>query len=302
MDLEDLHIFRTVVQCGGITAAAAQLHRVQSNVTTRIRQLEADLGVSLFVREQRRLHLAPAGRLLLDYAEQLLTLAAEARQAVTDDAPRGRLRLGSMESTAAARLPGVMASLHQAHPAVELELQTGPTARMTAAVLQGRLDCALVSAPIHDERLAVHPVFTEELVLVAPLQHPLVTCPRDLAPRTLLTFEAGCAYRLILESWLASQGVVAEKVVELSSYHTMLGCAAAGMGIALIPASLLERLPEARHVSRHPLPAPIGQVDTVLIHKRQGSSAATRALLQALRQSGPEVSSLETTGEKPRPA
>lgn len=282
MDLDDLHIFRTVVHSGGITLAARQLHRVQSNVTTRIRQLEESLGVSLFLREGRRLQLAPAGEVLLGYADRLLALAEEARTAVADGAPRGSLRLGSMESTAATRLPAILARFHAAHPAVKLELQTGPTARMMAAVLEGRLDCALVSGPIDDERLSTYPAFAEELVLVAPLSHPAITRPQDLSTRTLLTFEAGCAYRLKLESWLASQGVVAEKVVELSSYHTMLGCTAAGMGIALIPASLLARLPEAEHVSRHTLPPAVARVTTLLIHRRNAASGATSALLQAL--------------------
>ena len=106
MDLSDLLIFSTVVREGGVTRAAERLHRVQSNVTTRIRQLEEDLSVALFIREGKRLHLAPAGQILLGYAEQLLALADEARGAIHDPRPRGTFRLGSMESTAAVRLPG----------------------------------------------------------------------------------------------------------------------------------------------------------------------------------------------------
>ena len=105
MDLTDLHIFRSVVQAGGITRAAQKLNRVQSNVTTRVRQLETDLGIELFVRDGKKLRLSPAGTLLLDYAERLLDLAEEAREAVHDAKPLGLLRLGSMESTASVRLP-----------------------------------------------------------------------------------------------------------------------------------------------------------------------------------------------------
>src|SRR4030081_282738 len=89
MDLSDLLIFSAVVREGGVTRAAERLHRVQSNVTTRIRQLEEDLSVALFIREGKRLHLAPAGQVLLDYAERLLALADEARGAVQDARPRG---------------------------------------------------------------------------------------------------------------------------------------------------------------------------------------------------------------------
>ena len=66
MDLADLRIFRSVVDEGGITRAAEKLNRVQSNVTTRVRQLEEDLGVNLFIREGKRLHLSPTGKLLLE--------------------------------------------------------------------------------------------------------------------------------------------------------------------------------------------------------------------------------------------
>ena len=109
----------------------------QSNVTTRIRQLEAHLGVPLFVREGRRLSLAPAGAVLSDYAERLLELADQARAAVADAAPRGRLRLGSMESTAAARLPTRLAAFHQRYPDVQLELHTGATALLLAQLRAG---------------------------------------------------------------------------------------------------------------------------------------------------------------------
>src|ERR1700732_4894548 len=100
MDLSDLRIFSAVVRQGGVTRAAERLHRVQSNVTTRVRQLEDELGIRLFVREGKRLHLAPAGKILLDYADRLLALAEEARAAVQDSRPRGVFRLGAMESTA----------------------------------------------------------------------------------------------------------------------------------------------------------------------------------------------------------
>ena len=105
MDLADLHIFRSVVHAGGVTRAAEKLNRVQSNVTTRVRQLETDLGVELFIRDGKRLHLSSAGKLLLDYADRLIDLAQEAREAVHDATPRGLLRLGTGESTAAMRLP-----------------------------------------------------------------------------------------------------------------------------------------------------------------------------------------------------
>src|SRR5260221_9836010 len=104
MDLSDLHICRSVVEAGGVTRAAEKLNRVQSNVTTRVRQLESELGVDLFVREGKRLHVSPAGKLLLDYAERLIDLARGAREAVHHAQPRGLFRFGTGEGTAPMRL------------------------------------------------------------------------------------------------------------------------------------------------------------------------------------------------------
>src|SRR5712675_3028329 len=150
MDLSDLRIFSAVVREGGVTRAAERLHRVQSNVTTRIRQLEEDLSVALFIREGKRLHLAPAGQVLLDYADRLLALADEARGAVQDTRPRGTFRLGAMDSTAAVRLPGPLSEYHRRYPEVVLELRTGNPQVLATAILAGELDAAFVAEPIAD--------------------------------------------------------------------------------------------------------------------------------------------------------
>src|SRR4051812_5946596 len=122
MDFVALQMFRTVVEEGGINPAAKKLHRVQSNVSTRIRQLEASLGAKLFFRQKRRLVLSPAGRLFLEYADKILKLSEQARDSVLGGAPRGRLRLGTLESTAASRLPVLLSSYHAKYPEVRVEL------------------------------------------------------------------------------------------------------------------------------------------------------------------------------------
>src|SRR5581483_3824268 len=144
MDLADLHIFRAVVQAGGITRAAEKLNRVQSNITTRVQQLEQELGVELFLRNGKKLHISPAGAILLDYAERLIALADEAKEAVHDTNPRGLLRLGSMESTAAVRLPEPLVEFNRRYPEVKLELRTGDTLHLPAAILAGELDAVLI--------------------------------------------------------------------------------------------------------------------------------------------------------------
>jgi DNA-binding transcriptional LysR family regulator len=286
MDLSDLHIFRAVVQAGGITRAAEKLNRVQSNITTRVQQLEQDLGVELFIRNGRKLHLSPAGAILLDYADRLLGLADEAREAVHDTEPRGLLRLGSIESTAAIRLPEPLIEFHRRFPDVKLELRTGVPLGLSAAVLAGELDAALVVEPVADAPFEKLPLFDEELVLVAPPGHPPIASPRDVNPQAVLAFEANCPYRKWLEQWFAQSGEMPARIIEMSSYHAMLGCAIAGMGIALLPRMVITSTPQAKFLSVHPLPTNLCRAPTVLIWRKGALSPKVRALKEILEKAG----------------
>src|SRR3546814_5291691 len=91
LDLDALQIVKAVAERGGVARAAAHLNRVQSNVSTRLRQLETALGTTLFQRQNRRLVLSAQGQLLLDYAERLLRLSDEAQAALREGAPCGQI-------------------------------------------------------------------------------------------------------------------------------------------------------------------------------------------------------------------
>src|SRR3954467_15251098 len=125
MDAGDLRVFEAVARLGGMNRAAAELHTVQSNVTARIRQLEDELGTALFQRNSRGVVLTQAGPRLLPYAARGTNLLADAKRAVADDGtPRGPLVIGSLETTAGLRLPGVLAAFAERYPQADLELAT----------------------------------------------------------------------------------------------------------------------------------------------------------------------------------
>jgi DNA-binding transcriptional LysR family regulator len=281
MDLSDLRIFTAVVREGGVTRASEKLHRVQSNVTTRIRQLEDKLGVRLFLREGKRLMLAPAGHVLLGYADRLLDLAEEAKTAVHGSAPSGTFRLGAMESTAAVRLPGPLAEFSRLYPDVTLELKTGNPVQLSAAILAGELDAALVAEPVAEFQLESVVAFEEEPVLVMADRLPGRDGDGPL-PKTVIVFEHGCPHRRRLEEWYAARGEVPERTIELGSYHAMLGCVLAGMGAALLPRSVLETFPESRRLNVHPLPPGGTCLRTLLIWRRGAAGPNVRALEEIL--------------------
>jgi len=281
MDLSDLRIFSAVVREGGITRAADRLHRVQSNVTTRVRQLEEDLDVPLFIREGKRLHLAPAGQILLDYADRLLDLAEEARSAVQDTAPRGVFRLGSMESTAAVRLPEPLSRFSKRYPLVKLELRTGNPTQLSTAVFAGEVDAALVAEPVAEAKFETVVAFEEEPVIVTAADQPSINDP-DHAPKTILVFEHGCPHRRRLEQWYAARGTLPERIIELGSYHAMLGCVLAGMGAALLPKSVLGTFPESKRLRVHSLPPGEDRLRTLLIWRKGAASPKVTALAEIL--------------------
>lgn len=284
LDLAELEIFKAVAELGGITRAAARLHRVQSNVTTRIKQLEARLGVPLFLRQRRRLVLSPEGRVLLAYADRLLDLSAEAAAAVQDRVPRGTLRLGTLESTAATRLPPILARYHRAYPEVRIDLVTATTGALVERVAAREVDAAFVAEPFSADGLASTAVFVEDLVLIAPPGRRRIRTPRDVGHATLIAFTTGCSYRRRLEAWLGAGRVVPGRIMEFGSYHAIVACVAAGSGVAVVPRSVLRTVPAARNVVVHPLPAAVARARTHVVWRPGETSAALAALLDLLRR------------------
>ncbi|MFV0298492.1 MAG: LysR family transcriptional regulator, partial [Hyphomicrobiaceae bacterium] len=263
--LDTLEIFRAVAHEGGILRAAEKLNRVPSNVSTRVKQVEERLGVALVRRRGRNVVLTDAGRTLLGYAERLLKLASEAEGATREAPGFGQLLIGSMESTAASRLPKLLSRFHLRYPDVRLAIETGTSDALLRKVRDYHIDAAFVGEPFLAEGLSARPIFDETLVLVTSKAHKVVRRASDLGPATVLTFAGGCSYRKRLEEWLARDNATVERVLELASYQVIIACAAAGTGCGIVPVSVVESLRAAREVKCHRLPAVIARNTTHLV-------------------------------------
>lgn len=278
IDLDSLEIFRTVVSEGGVIRAAGKLNRVQSNVTTRIRQLEERLGHRLFLRQGRSLALAPAGRKLLPYADRLLRLAEEAESELRSEVPAGTFRLGSLESTAGSRLPPVLSRYHKLYPGVVVELVSGTTGALLKRLEAFEVEAAFVSQPFSAAGFESLAVFEEELVLITARSVASVTRPGDLAGATLIAFAQGCSYRRLLEQWLGKGGVLPSRSLEFSSYQAMIACVAAGTGFAIVPLSVLKALRATADVRQHVLPERVRANRTHLVWRGTPSVALARLI------------------------
>jgi DNA-binding transcriptional LysR family regulator len=281
MDLDDLDIFRCVVREGGVTRAAARLNRVPSNVTTRIKQFEGRLGVALFRRQGRSLNLTEAGRTLLGHAEALLRLADLAEQELRSGIVRGALRLGSLESAAGARLPPILSTFHAQYPNVAIELQTGTTRALMRRLERFEIEAAFVSEPFEGRGLSSVPAFAEELVLITGGGTAAIRRAAEWDGRTLVAFPHGCSYRQRLIEWLADGGAAPERILEMSSYHAIVACVAAGTGAAIMPAEVLDHAVLSTAVQRHPLPPRLRVNRTHLVWTGE-ASPSLRALMTLL--------------------
>src|SRR3982751_5124639 len=269
MELSDLQTFAAVARTGGITRTAEQLDAIESNIRQGVKAVEAEIGTALFERHSRGMTLTGAGKRLLPYAQRMATLSREAVLAARDDGePKGPLAIGSMETTAAVRLPPLLADFHRRFPAVRLSLRTAPTADLVACVLEGTLDGAFVAGPIAHADLTATSAFREELVLVSARRWATLAALRAGTPEsgpTALVFRTGCTYRQRLEQVFVEFGWPSAARFELGTLDGMIGCVAADMGVTLLPRAVVER---NESVSIHTLAPAQSRVETLFITRR----------------------------------
>ena len=288
MDLSSIEIFLAVASDRSVTKAAKAVGRVPSNVTTRIQQLEDDLGVLLFSRDGKKMTLTKEGETFHFYANRLATLALEARQAVRPQRPTGTLRLGTMESTAASRLPAALSRFNHMWPDVSLRLSLGASRDLAQDVLRGVLDCALIARPpkaMLDEdpsfaaelkQLEAEPVFVEDLLLLLPSGHPPIRSAADLRVGSIAALEPGCTYRGIAEGWARKSSSL--PTTELGSYHAILASVATGNAAGVMPRSVLDLMYWPATSATHQLAI----VDTILISRKDDRPSSLDAFHEVL--------------------
>lgn len=282
LDLRALEIFRAVAIEGSVTKAAIKLNRVQSNISTRIKQLERQLDKSLFLRRNRGLTLTPDGQLLLSYTHRLLQLSMETSEALKEGKPRGVFRIGTMESTAAARLPEILSRYHESYPDVQIELETDTAGGLMERLLSYDIEIAFLAEPVSFEQVNTQPVFEEQLVLVAPKSFPPLANTGEISGKTVVAFEAGCAYRRYLEEWLLEAGIVPGSIMAVGSYLAILACVAAGTGYAVVPKSVLDIVSTKGEFRHYALPDNVSRIKTLLAWRSDYESANFIALKELL--------------------
>ncbi|MER7456772.1 LysR substrate-binding domain-containing protein [Micromonospora sp. NPDC126480] len=246
-----LEVFRTVAAYGSITAAARALRYTQSAVSRQIAALEAETGARLFDRLPRGVALTEQGRCLLGHAEAVLDRLDAARRdlAALGDLTAGRLRVGAFPTAVAALVPRALAAFRATHPGVALSLVEGLTPGLLERLSAGDADVVVVSAapdrPLDGDRFDLHHLLDEVLLVAVPRTHRLARRRtvrlRELADDAFIAGSA-TAEETLLRAALPA-GFRPRVDIVAAEWTGKLGCVAAGLGVALVPALAVRATP-----------------------------------------------------------
>jgi len=247
IDLRRLRYFVAVAESLHFGRAAARLHMSQPPLSRQIQQLEREIGVLLLRRSKRRVELTDAGAYLLDQARAMLaeaeTLAVRTRR--VESGETGRLALGFISTVDYSVLPGLLSAYRAAHPGVTLELRELTGDVQLRELHEGRIDAGMLLAPVDDAALAMLPLLREPLVAALPADD-LLARPRaplslaSLTGRPFVIFPRSAApglYDAIIE-FCRQAGFTPRIAQEAIQMQTIVSLVSAGLGVALVPASL----------------------------------------------------------------
>ncbi len=242
MDLDQLHTFLEIVRLKSFSKAAQACFRTQPAVSAQVRQLEQELNTSLFERLGTRIALTPAGRILQEYAEQILSLRRRAQDAINEleRVPRGELVIAANESTCIYVLPAVFSEFVKRFPNVQLSVDRSYGGRIVEAVMDNLADFGFTQLPVQERKVQVVRVHSDEIKLLVPPAHPLasrqqVDC-RDLVKYPLLLPKSGST-RARLNTWLEMVEDLIHISMELESTEMIKRFVIAGLGVSFLAAS-----------------------------------------------------------------
>jgi DNA-binding transcriptional LysR family regulator len=255
-DLVDLRLFLNVVEAGSITHGAERLHLAIAAASTRIRNMEAALGVPLLDRERQGIKPTEAGRTLVQHARLLLQQAERMRDDLNEYAEgvRGQVRLLSNTNALTEFLPELLSAFLAAHPRVSIDLEERLSNEIVRAVADGTADLGIVAGTVEMAGLETTPFRTDRFVLVVPPDHVLASLKRAAFAETLDYDFVGLDRTSALQRFLAER---AERIgrrlklrVQLRSFDAVCRLVECNVGIGIVPATTAERLAKTMAIRR----------------------------------------------------
>ena len=240
LNLHQLATFQVVAKHCSFVRAAEELHFSQPAVSAQIRHLEKSLGVKLFDQIGRRTHLTKAGEELFLYSQKIFSVIDETLEIM--DAFRsphyGSLTVGADTTVGSYVVPGLLGKFHEIYPKVEISLQVLNRLMLIDALMNNRVEMAVMGIVPDDMPVEIEPLAYNTLVLVAAPTHRLAGIKnvpiQELGREHFLLREPGSGTRAALEGALADAGVLLHVSMEVGNNSAIKQGVAAGLGIALI--------------------------------------------------------------------
>jgi DNA-binding transcriptional LysR family regulator len=246
-DLTDLKLFLHVVEAGSITAGADRMHLAVAAASTRIRNMELELGTPLLNRDRQGVQTTPAGRTLLHHARLLLQQAERMRGELSEyaDGLKGHIRLLSNTNALTEFLPEPLSNFLAAHPHVNIDLEERLSDEIVAAVADGKADIGIVAGTEDVTGLEVFPFRVDRFVLVTSRNHPLAEAT-SIAFSDILDFDfVGLDRSSSLQRFLSEKadriGRRLKLRVQLRSFDAVCRLVECKVGIGVVPETTAER-------------------------------------------------------------
>jgi DNA-binding transcriptional LysR family regulator len=286
MDLDQLHTFLEIVRLKSFSKAAQTCFRTQPAVSAQVRQLEQELNAPLFDRLGTKIALTSAGRILADYAEQILDLRRRAQIAINEleRVPRGELVIAANEATCIHVLPRVFFEYKRQFPNIQIMVDRAYGSRLVEAVLDNQVDFAIAQLPVKEKRMQVVRIHSDEVRAVVPVGHPLAEKTQilasDLAGHPLLMPKTG-GTRARLAVWLEPFEDEITISMELDSTEMIKRFVLAGLGVGFVAgAHCKEEVSAGRLVSIGLGPDPMERQIGLIYRKDKALSKAALGFIE----------------------
>jgi LysR family carnitine catabolism transcriptional activator len=283
LELIELETFIAVAQAGSFSMAAQMLHVTQPTVTGRVQRLESTLGSKLLVRTTRKVDTTPQGRQLLVEATAALQGLSKLVDGFRHKArlARQRVVIAATPMLSALSLPPVIHAYSERYPDVQVELHDLQYPDALAALDAGTADLAVLALDEEDARFRFQTLWTDDLVLVVPVGHPLAARSRvaleDLAEHRLTVVGQYQPILSKLADEMGRRGFPLPKPKTLANLNTLMGMLDAGIGITLLPRSVGSRDEGRRHV--------VVEIEGLLLRRSYGIALPYKAKLSTAAQS-----------------